>query len=604
MDKNTVFVKTKEGEDAVRQRTRLVQRNLRNILIMVDGNATVANLARRFGDETTTQHALAELLAGGFIVESASQLDFTSPLPADAAEGRGEDLPILTTEVEPQAAKDPVPEPPPPPPVIEEISLHAPEYESLPPPLEAASWPKREPLPVAAGPGWAERIKALFAGKTAKPADRTKKSREEEYEEPIGGADPEPVGRGMNLKVGWPVLALIAVVGIAVLPALTLALYPYGRHLPDIERKASAMLQDPVKIGDIGFSFLPRPHIALRNITVGKDAHLSIAAVRAMPDFFSLLGEKAVIHELVLDKVAVKGAGLGRLARAGAGSGGMPMDIRHITLNDLSLRAGDAFLGGIAGEVKMSATGSPENILLRNAEGTLKLEMQPKGEGYRIAASGSGWKTPFKPNLTFQAIDVQGQLQASRLVLDKIDGRVHEGLVEGKASLDWVGSAALTGSLELKRVDATKLLAALGSELSAEGDLSASLKLDAKADSLGKLAEALRVDGSFEMKRGVAKGFDLGEAVRSTGRGATRGGETKFEQLTGRVQYGPQECRLGNLRLASGLLTAGGSLGIASGGKLSGAMNVELKSSATTLRVPLAIGGTTKDPLLTPSRSR
>ena len=63
MDKNTVFVKTEEGEEAVRQRTRLVQRNLRNILIMVDGNATVADLARRFGDETTTQHALAELLA-------------------------------------------------------------------------------------------------------------------------------------------------------------------------------------------------------------------------------------------------------------------------------------------------------------------------------------------------------------------------------------------------------------------------------------------------------------------------------------------------------------------------------------------------------------
>ncbi len=603
MDKNTVFVKTEEGEDAVRQRTRLVQRNLRNILIMVDGNATVADLARRFGDETTTQHALAELLAGGFIEEPASQLDFTSPLPADAAEGRGEELPILTTAIEPPAARDPVPEPPPPP-VIEEIFFHAPEYESLPPPVQSASRPKQEPLPVAAVPGWAERIKALFAGMAAKPAARTKKPREEEYAEPVGGADPEPVGGSMNLKVSWPVLAVCAVVGVAVLPVLTLALYPYGRHLTDIERNTSAMLQDTVKIGDIGFSFLPRPHIALRNITVGKDAHLRIATVRAMPDFFSLLGGKKIFHDLVLDKAVMKASGLGRLALAGAGPGSATLEIRHITLNDLSLAVGDAFLGGIVGEVKMSATGSPENILLRNAESTLKLEMQPQEGGYRIAASGSVWKAPFKPNLTFQTIDAQGQLQASRLVLNKIDGKAYEGLVEGKASLDWAGSAALTGSLELKRVNATRLLAALESNLSAEGDLSASLKLDAKADSLSKLAEALRIDGSFEMKRGAAKGFDLGEAVRSTGRAATRGGETKFEQLTGMVQYGPQECRLGNLRLASGLLTAGGSLGIASGGNLSGAMNVELKSSATTLRVPLAIGGTTKDPLLTPSRSR
>ena len=603
MDKNTVFVKTEEGEEAVRQRTRLVQRNLRNILIMVDGNATVANLVRRFGDETTTQHALAELLAGGFIEESASQLDFTTPLPADATEGRGEELPTLTTAIEPPAARDPIPEPPPPP-VIEEIFLHTSEYESLPPPVQSASRPKQEPLPVAAGPGWAERIKALFAGMAAKPAARTKKPREEDYAEPIGGVDPEPVGGSMNLKASWPVLAVCAVVGVAVLPVLTLALYPYGRHLTDIERNTSAMLQDTVKIGDIDFSFLPRPHIALRNITVGKDAHLSIATVRAVPDFFSLLGGKKVFHDLVLDKAVMKASGLGRLALAGAGPGSATLEIRHITLNDLSLAVGDAFLGGIVGEVKMSATGSPEMILLRNAESTLKLEMQPQEGGYRITASGSGWKAPFKPNLTFQTIDAQGQLQASRLVLNKIDGKAYEGLVEGKASLDWAGSAALTGSLELKRVNATRLLAALGSDLSAEGDLSASLKFDAKADNLGKLAEALRVDGSFEMKRGAAKGFDLGEAVRSTGRAATRGGETKFEQLTGMVQCGPQECRLGNLRLASGLLTAGGSLGIAGGGKLSGAMNVELKSSATTLRVPLAIGGTTKDPLLTPSRSR
>ena len=149
MDKNTVFVKTEEGEEAVRQRTRLVQRNLRNILIMVDGNATVANLVRRFGDETTTQHALAELLAGGFIEESASQLDFTTPLPADATEGRGEELPTLTTAIEPPAARDPIPEPPPPP-VIEEIFLHTSEYESLPPPVQSAPRPKQEPLPVAA----------------------------------------------------------------------------------------------------------------------------------------------------------------------------------------------------------------------------------------------------------------------------------------------------------------------------------------------------------------------------------------------------------------------------------------------------------------------
>lgn len=609
MDKKTVFVKTKEGEEAMRQRTRLVQRNLRSILIMVDGKATVADLSKRFGDQNAAQAALAELLAGGYIAEQLDQLDFTKAQPPEAKKEPAEDVPELTSQIAPPPAQDPpsatppAAEPPPLPPEIEEIELTAPEYESLPPPpLRPATPPKPVP-PVAAGPGWMDRIKALFAKskKAERPAApvRKEKAKEEEYEEEsIGGADLEPIRRERRFNFSWPVLGLFAVVGIAVLLGLTLLLYPYGRHLPDIERNASAMLQDPVKVGDIGFSFLPRPHIALYNITVGKDeANLSIGSVRAVPDFLSLMGDKKVFHELTFSKVAVKEAGLGKLAMAAASR--TPVDIRHITLNDLSLAAGDAQIGGINGEVKLTA-GAVEVIQLRNADGTLKVDLQPQGGAYRFAASGNAWKLPFQPSLTIQWLEAQGELQPGRLELGKIDARAYEGVVEGKASLGWAGGATLASELELKRLSAAKLLTALGSDLTADGDLSVRLKLGAKADSLGKLSEALHADGTFEMKRGTAKGFDLGEAVRA--RGPTRGGETKFEQLSGSVEIDPQDCRLGNLRLASGLLSAGGNIGIARKGPLSGSMQVELKSSAATLRMPLTVGGTTKDPMLTPSR--
>ncbi len=610
MDNKTVFVKTKEGEEAMRQRTRLVQRNLRSILIMVDGKATVADLSKRFGDRNAAQAALAELLAGGYIAEQLDQLDFTKAQPPEVRKEPAEDVPELTSQVAPPPAQDPpsapppAAEPPPLPPVIEEIELTAPEYESLPPPpLRPATPPKPVP-PVAAGPGWMGRIKALLAKpkKAENPAApmRKEKAREEEHEEEsAGGADLEPIRRERRFNFSWPVLGLFAVVGIAVLLGLTLLLYPYGRHLPDIERNASAMLQDPVKVGDIGFSFLPRPHIALHNITVGKDeAHLSIGSVRAVPDFLSLLGDKKVFHELTFNKVAAKEAGLGKLAMAAASRA--PVDIRHITLNDLSLAAGDAQIGGFHGEVKLTAAGAVEVIQLRNADGTLKVDLQPQGGGYRFSASGNAWKPPFQPSLTIQWLEAQGELRPGRLELGKIDARAYDGVVEGKATLGWAGGATLASELELKRLSAAKLLTALGSDLTVEGDLNVRLKLSAKADSLGMLSEALHADGTFEMKRGTARGFDLGEALRA--RGPTRGGETKFEQLSGTVQIDPQDCHLGNLRLSSGLLAAGGNIDIARKGPLSGAMQVELKSSAATLRMPLTVGGTTKDPMLTPSR--
>jgi hypothetical protein len=604
MDKKTVFVKTKEGEEAVRQRTRLVQRNLRNILIMVDGQAPVADLAKRFGDENAAQAALAELQAGGFIVEVANQLDFTSPVPPGATEAKTEDIPLLTTQVTPLPSFDAAPESQSsPPPVVEEIILSAPEYESLPPPLQRAAPPRRAAEPVAAGPNWIDRIKSMLARKGMDSSPKAKRREPGEGDDLASGpAGLEPVERAPRLFISGPLLALFSVVGIVVLLALTVVLYPYSRHLPDIERNASARLQDPVKVGDIGFSFLPRPHIALHNIVVGKDAHLTIATVRAVPDFLSLMGEKKVFHELTFNRVAVRDAGLGKLARAAAGNSSV--EIRHITINDLSLMVGDVLLGGIGGEGKLTAAGAVESLQLRNAEGTFKVDLQPRGEAYRLSAIGNAWKTPFKPKLTFQWLEVQGELLPSRLELSRIDGRAYEGLVEGKASLGWAGEAALAGDLELKRINADKMLAALESALSAEGDLSGRLKLSAKSNSLGKLSEALRVEGTFEMQRGTARGFDLGEAVRNAGRTPTRGGETKFEQMAGTFQCDPQNFRLVNLKLNSGLLKAGGNLGIADNGQLSGALDVELKSSAMTRRMHLTISGKSKDPLLTPMGAR
>ncbi len=579
MDKNTVFVKTREGEEAVRQRAGLAQRNLRSLLIMVDGHATAAELAKRFGDEGAAHAALAELEAGGLIAEVGGAPDLAAPPPAPVSGEESDEATVSAAHEGPSATP-----------------IDSPEAPAAASAKALAGKPRSSPS------GWLERIRALLAGMGGKPAAQGRNAVAGEDVQTIAAIDPEPIGRGRKSFFGRPWLIPLAVLGIAVLAGLTLALYPYGRHLPDIERAASAVLHDPVKIGDIGFSFLPRPHIALRNITVGRQAHLTIASVRAVPDFLSLMGERKVFHELGFDAVRVKVSGLDRLALAGTGSGSPAVEIRRLTLNDMSLVLADAVVEGLGGEIVMSVRGVPEKILLRNADNTLKFEFRPEGERYPFIAAGSEWHAPFLFKPKFQRIDLQGELRAARLELSRVEGATQEGLVEGKASLDWAGGAMLSGELEIKHMNMSKLLAALGSELAAEGELTARLKLEARADSLGKLAEALRAGGTFEMKRGTARGFDLGEVLRA--RAPTRGGETKFEQLSGEFSIDREGCRLDNLRLGSGLLKAGGKLGIARDGQLSGALEVELKGTSATLRLPLAVGGTARDPVLTPGRGR
>ena len=70
MDRNLVYSKTPAGEEATRQRTRVVQRNQRMVLLQVDGQLTVAGLVEKIGNETLVVNALRELERDGFVALS------------------------------------------------------------------------------------------------------------------------------------------------------------------------------------------------------------------------------------------------------------------------------------------------------------------------------------------------------------------------------------------------------------------------------------------------------------------------------------------------------------------------------------------------------
>ncbi|HNM21278.1 MAG TPA: hypothetical protein PKJ66_02185, partial [Rhodocyclaceae bacterium] len=75
MDQNLIYAKTPSGDEAVRQSTRVVQRNLRMVLVQVDGKLTVGELATKIGNPKMVEQSLRELEEGGFIapvLEAAS----------------------------------------------------------------------------------------------------------------------------------------------------------------------------------------------------------------------------------------------------------------------------------------------------------------------------------------------------------------------------------------------------------------------------------------------------------------------------------------------------------------------------------------------------
>ncbi len=67
MDPNLIYAKTPTGDEAVRQSTRVVQRNLRMVLVLVDGKVSVAELSAKIGNPRLVESALRELEEGGYI---------------------------------------------------------------------------------------------------------------------------------------------------------------------------------------------------------------------------------------------------------------------------------------------------------------------------------------------------------------------------------------------------------------------------------------------------------------------------------------------------------------------------------------------------------
>lgn len=84
MDKNTLFVKTEQGREALTSRPPGLGPRLRSLLIMVDGKRPVAEFDKLSGGEGSAAPLLEQLVAAGWIepVPMASAVEPATPTAA------------------------------------------------------------------------------------------------------------------------------------------------------------------------------------------------------------------------------------------------------------------------------------------------------------------------------------------------------------------------------------------------------------------------------------------------------------------------------------------------------------------------------------------
>jgi hypothetical protein len=546
MDSNLVYAKTPTGDEAVRQSTRVVQRNLRMVLVQVDGKTSVEELSAKIGNPRLVRSALQELEEGGFV---APTIEAVSVWEESKKAAKRE------TEVEAEAEKE------------------------LPPMSQFSTFgPKSLGAPDSRKTESAASNFSSF-GKPILPSSSPSIG-EPERQVAVAVAASEVRSYRQGISTGRKVA--LATIGVLAVAAATIIFYPYERFKPGIEAAATKMLETPVRIGAVGVSLFPSPSLRLTGVDVGGMGDGKISEVRISSPL-SLLGSPPY----QVARIDVSGASLpaDRLValpmfvnEAGAGqevvARKMMIDHLHVTLGN------SVALNDIFGEIVFRPDGGIEKATFETVDRSILVSAQPSSQGIALSIDGRAW-TPQGTKVSFASLQAKGLLQKNKLLIQNIDTTFLGGILRGNWLLEWGNGLSMAGDATLSRLDARKVSEALVPSLKLEGDISGSLRLRSGGADWDSLWENVEAVTTTEITRGVFHGVDLGEAVRRSGL-EVRAGSTKFDRLRSNINVTPKQVTARDVRMDAGMMTAAGQFSSNRNGQVDGTMSVTLQTSVSS----------------------
>lgn len=626
MNQDLVFAKTREGEEAVHQRTRLVQRNLRTVLILIDGKSTVGELVSKAGSGDVLMAALEQLERDGFIRlvsgEAGSKAKGDADPMANYLEpATDESFPSIAVSATPKAPfSAPIGAPsvnPFAPPAV----AAAPRDGASSAPIDAVSvspFSIASPVKPAAAPSanpFQNSTANPFSSPTSAPSS------------PFGAPAPKPVStpkvvapppeppapvaspitsfkRRVRLLSGKRVA--IGVVVLVLAGAATAVFYPYDSYRPRIEASLSALAGQPVQIASVSASFLPSPALVLSQVAIGTGSTggaVTIAEVRAVPGLTSLFSKEKSFSRVTLKGTQVPMAQLGLVASGLSAAGQSTVfSVGRLDIEQMTLALRDISFQDYSGRAELAPNGELRQMTLHSKDKTMSIQVGPGATDKsptQVLVQGQGWKSGEGSPFVFDSLSIAGSLAGTRFVAEKIEGRIFGGVIQGQLALDWGGGIQLAGDVNVDYMNAPQLAAALGSgTIGVEGQASARVRFRASGESWNAISGKVPLEGSFITKTGVINGLDFVEAVRRGNKLATRGGATRYEQMVGKFRWDGDTLQMSDIDLTSGVVRATGALRVAKSGALSGSVSVLLQSSAASMRTPVAIVGTVKDPQL------
>jgi len=540
MDQNLVYAKTPIGDEAVRQSTRVVQRNLRMLLVQVDGKLTVAELGTKLGDPKMVERSLQELEEGGFIApileavsvwqESKLRVDRLKAALVSGASTLGSKS---LTQIDSDGASS--------------------NFSSFGKPVLSANG--RQVVENAQSP-----------------------------EE--GAAKP---GRS---RLIWVLLGLVTSVLVAV---SILLFFPYTRFKPDIEAELARVWELPVSVGDVRLNILPQPFLLLSNVRIGDGSESMIEKIRVFEPY-SMLGSS--VHSLA--RVEVSGGRIATdhlMALSTPGDGGQLRNkrktiLKTVAFDGLSIAAGQLVFGELVGEASFGNDGRIKNASLRTVDRTLRIDAQATPDGALLVIEGVGWRPTDESALTLESVQAKGLLKKDKLAVQSFDMHALGGVLRGSWLLDWSNGLVMVGNATLERLDSRKVMVHFAPAVALEGELMGTLRLRGAGKTWQSLW--LNADASLDasLLRGALNGIDIGEAARRGPGAPVRAGTTRFDRLAVKITIDPRQVVGRDLSMNAELFAATGQFIVTRDRQVDSNLAVTMQGATAVRTTPIRISGT------------
>lgn len=399
----------------------------------------------------------------------------------------------------------------------------------------------------------------------------------------------------------------IILAGVVLLLLLAIAvpwLIPASAYLGPLQEQASKALGAKVVIGDLRLALLPLPHLTASKIDVGEGA-IRVETAKVYPALSTMFSAVKTLRSIEVDDLVVtpKGVNLiGALASRPSSGGPPPVEIGRLKLKNAQVELSSGKLPPVDFDLELSGT-SLISSLISIDEGKAKIKVAPQGDGWDIDMKASNWVLPVGAPLKFDSFTATGHATKSGVSLPDIVGKLYGGELKSKVDLTWDKGWRLSGTGNLTNMDIAPALQSIKVKASLSGRLEANGPFSAQATTPAALADVINADFAFNVKNGVLHGFDLASAATNLIKGGTKGGQTRFEQLSGHVLVVGHAYKLRGLQVVSGSLAARGNVDISPTKALGGQVEVDMKGMGMKVGVPLVVSGTVSDPMLLPSKS-